>query len=77
MVSGFVMSRHTPYGCDCCDASDDLYRSTLSAIDLAGWALADLVWLVYALRSPKVVLGGPAETPPATGSMPPGQAYAS
>lgn len=40
-----------------------LYRSTLSVIDLAGCALAELIWLGYALRSPKLILGGTGPTP--------------
>ena len=46
-----------------------LRRSTLDAIYSAGCLLADLVWPGYVLTSPKVMLGGPAGTLPATGSV--------
>ena len=51
MVSGFVMSTYIHLMVATAVMHRTIfYRSTLSAIYLAGWALADLVWLVYALR---------------------------
>ncbi len=41
-----------------------LHRSTLTAINSAGYLAAASIWLVYALLSPKVMLGGSEGNPP-------------
>lgn len=50
-------------------------RSTLSAINSGAYLLATLIWLAYAVLSPKDLRGGSAGTPPAPHEWPGGVAF--
>lgn len=54
-----------------------LHRRTLSALNSAGYILAELIWLGYAILSPKFIVGGSTGSTPPGGSWPGGWGYTS
>jgi len=53
-----------------------LHRATLAVLSSAGHILAELIWLGYAILSPKFIVGGSAGSTPPGGTWPGGWGYA-